>query len=309
MNFLIIIIMITLFSFACANESKDSAYQWLEKMTTASHEQNYQGTFVYFHDGQLQTMQVWHRGRKEGEHQRLWALSGETREVIHDGAFIACLWPGMNSMLQPEYSNTVNKNLYKKISNSYDVILDGQDRVAGYIVQIVWIKPKDNYRYGYKLFLEKETGLLLKSELLDIKHNIIEQMMFTEFEILQNIQKINDNMQKFPNSKVKTVDTDKSWQFDLGYNFDLQAYTTRILPMTQQHPITHLIYSDGLAAISLFIETKTEQFELDNFSGIGAMNTYVSTLKDYKITLIGEVPAITLKRIMHTVKLQINSQL
>ncbi|HSH43098.1 MAG TPA: sigma-E factor regulatory protein RseB domain-containing protein, partial [Arenicellales bacterium] len=145
------------------------AFDWLERMSAAISDLNYRGTFVYQHNGKLEAMSVVHRGGEDSR-QRLFALSGAAREVIRDQEGVICIFPDSKAVM-------VDRNLprgpfatlprdLEQLNHYYHFSLGGSERVLERHGRMVVIEPRDNYRYGYRFWLDREHALPLRSALV-----------------------------------------------------------------------------------------------------------------------------------------------
>ena len=305
-------------------KAADPAHEWLRKIDHAGQGVNYAGTFVYQHGNHLQTMRVIHRVNKGKVTERLVSLNGVAREIIRNDQEVRCFLPDQNSVVV-EHRKIVGKSFLNilpahlvDVDKNYTIELGKGGRVADRVVQAVIIKPKDHYRYGYQLWADKQTGLLLKATLVDDQDKTIEQFMFTEI----NFRKVISASELTPQNSGKNLvwyrgkgnsekgsplakDKNKPmWSATaLPPGFKLSARLTRQMPM-RHNPVEHLVYSDGLAAVSVFIE-KIENDPKGNIHGInrmGAVHTYGKVVDGHQVTVVGEVPATTVNMIGESVQ-------
>jgi sigma-E factor negative regulatory protein RseB len=294
------------------NISSEQVGEWLERLAKASRTLNYEGTFVYRHGEQLDAVHIIHKADQQGEHERIISLNGVAREVIRNNDQVACVIPETKAVV-------VDKNLpaarlpsfpddIKSIARYYDFEFEGYGRVAGRPVRQIMIHPRDNYRYGYRLWLDDAFELLLGSELLDGEGNPIEQVMFTDIRVMENI----DEARLKPNIAGKeykwliddenTQDSSSTempgWRAEnVPGGFELKQNVMQRLP---EHTgmVNHLLYSDGLASVSVYIEPLPRNIDvLRGASQMGAVNAFGRVIDDYHVTAVGEVPAGTVKLI------------
>jgi sigma-E factor negative regulatory protein RseB len=170
------------------------------------------------------------------------------------------------------------------------------------------IRPKDDYRYGYRLWLDDAFELLLRSELLNAEGKAIEQIMFTDIHVLESI----DDARLKPNISGKEYrwliddegrhDSSSSdmpgWQAEnVPGGFVLKQNVMQRLP-EHKGMVNHLLYSDGLASVSVYIEPLPENIDvLRGASQMGAVNAFGRVVDDYHVTAVGEVPAATVELI------------
>lgn len=296
--------------------SSFTAMEWIQLMSEAMRNLNYQGNFVYMHENQLESMSITHTRTEAGEKERLLSLNGEAREVIRDDKNLTCIWPASRKVVvdfsrKNNFSPILIPDNIEKISELYNIALAGKDRVAGHHAVVVEIKPKDRYRYGLKFWINKDNYLMMKSNLIDDKNNVVEQVMFTnlalleapaelEFDPLPSIDE-NYTMVRFHSGESSgQVSTESMWQVNsMPAGFRQESMLKRHDMATNQY-VHQMVYSDGLASFSIFIEKQAPQLKLGRMS-MGAVNAYIRHLDDYMVTAIGEVPEITVKTIAESI--------
>jgi len=296
--------------------TEKTAMEWIHSMSEAMRNLNYRGHFVYMHDNQLESMSISHMKDASGERERLLSLNGEAREVIRDDQNLTCIWPSSRKVVvDSSHKNTYSPLLIpgdiSKISHSYDISLAGQGRIAGYPAVVVQISPKDEFRYGLVFWISQENNLMLKSNLINERNEVVEQVMFTSLELLKAGEALDANatpviddsftMVRYHSGDAaeKTVAT-SSWKIShLPEGFKPVSVLER-LNMESGEFFHQMVYSDGLASLSVFIEKFTSQMPGGNKS-MGAVNAFIRIIDGHSVTAIGEVPAITVKTIAESV--------
>lgn len=290
-----------------------SVTDWLRKMNRAADDLNYRGTFVYVHDNQIETMRVVRRTGNGVTQERLFALNGAAREILRDQQRVWCFLPD-KKMGVHQYRQASDKTFPRilprdigELVENYSLELGAHERVADRDTQVVKIVPQDEYRYGYNLYVDNSTGLLLRAELLDAQGTPIEQYMFAEIDIGGVI----DDSQLEPRTpradlvwvgdqtdEQPVASSDLRWVVtDVPNGFMLSRHIRRLSPMRNQ-PVEHLVYSDGLAVVSIFVEKKMSdsQSEIHGLSRMGAVHAFGTMVNEYQITVVGEVPGATVDR-------------
>jgi len=316
-------------SVALEELSQEAASKWLQRMSEALHNLNYEGVFVYQHGEQLTSMRLVHGVNKQGEHERLVNLSGTSREVIRSNNKVTCILPDNQSVVVEKQNQNRQGFPYllpkqlEQISNLYRFELGQRARVSGLMSQQILILPKDQYRYSYELWIDIDSGMLIKAEVRDEKH-IVEQFMFVTLRFMpnfpQDLLKLNLKQNEFlANNHRRTSTTepakmeDISWQvgflpagFKLHHyqhQFQSQPENINLSSVSTNEPVHHLVYSDGLATISVFIETlQQHQKAMIGASPLGAVNSYASIVGHTQITVVGEVPEKTVREIAESVR-------
>ncbi len=300
--------------FVCSSaNAADTAHDWLMKINHAARDLEYEGIFVYQHDAQLEAMQIFHKMENNSSRERLVSLNGAPREIVRDANEVRCYWPDKNSVMV-EYRKTEGKGFpsilperLQDLDEYYVLKLGNTERVTGRVAQLVIIMPADQYRYGYHLWADVDTGLLLKADLLDAQGAVLEQFMFTQVNIGAKIPAAalapgmtGKSMTWYrEEGDTRHVSEKPGWSAaQLPKGFKLSAHMTRRLPMRKQ-PVEHLVYTDGLATVSVFVEKQEKGVKpfMRGASRMGAVNAMSAQVNDYQITTVGEVPAATVSLI------------
>ena len=296
--------------FVCSTAmAADAAHEWLMKINHAARALDYEGIFVYQHDKQLETMQIFHKVENHSSRERLMSLNGAPREIVRDANEVRCYWPDKNSVMV-EYRKAEGKAFpsilperLQDLDEYYTLKLGNTERITGRVAQLVIIKPTDQYRYGYRLWADVDSGLLLKADLLDNQDTVLEQFMFTQVNIGAKIPAsalapgmTGKSMVWYrEDGDTRNVSDKPGWSASqLPKGFRLSAHMTRRMPMRKQ-PVEHLVYTDGLAAVSVFIEKQEKGVKpfMQGPSRMGAVHAMSAQSGDYQITTVGEVPAAT----------------
>ena len=291
----------------------------VDEMSNATHELNYDGIFVYRYDKQIDTMRIIHKKNKDGDvYERLVSLTGNNREIIRENDRVKYIFPENKVAIieKSKIGQLISSYIpdpIQSISKFYVFNLVGQGRIAGLNAWIINIKPIDRFRYGYQLWIDKKSKLLLKSKLKNFQGVTLEQVMFAQLNVLKNIDdallKSSFNEQNFTwinNTSDKTITYDisrKKWMPSwIPKGFFMSKYTIDPMP-NSVIPVEHFIYSDGLATISIYVEKLNNRepirVETANFGGV---NTYSTSTDGYQITAVGEVPKTTVQLIANSVK-------
>ena len=283
-----------------------AAESWLMKMNSAARELSYSGVFAYLHDNQLEALRIVRLVREGRTQERLYSLNGEAREVIRDADQVWCYLPGKK--MGVHQIRRINDSGFPKLPRQvsrlreyYEMMLGERTRVADRSVQALMLHPRDQYRYGYALWADIETGLLLKAHLLDGENNAVEQYQFLQIRFGDSIPA--EDLQ------ARTARTDLEWHGEkpvgraagldgwratrLPPGFQLASDVVRYVP-TRHAPAAHPVYSDGLAMVSVFVEARAPgKKPMTGLSRMGAVHAFGTLADDYQVTVVGEVPAAT----------------
>ena len=286
----------------------DDAQDQLKRLAQAEQQQSFQGTFVYERNGSFSTHRIWHRVADGKVREHLLQLDGSAQEVLRVDGVTQCV----SGTLEAGVSNIPDSPAHAfdaaKLSSWYDMKVAGNSRVAGRPAIVVTLTPRDQHRYGIELHLDSETGLPLKSLLLSEKGQLLERFQFTELDTkeLPNDQALQPSGDCKPVDavKVKAADAQKAqvaWRSDwLPPGFALSSAAARKDPQSK-NLVTSLMYDDGLARFSVFIEPVSGAAVTDIRTQLGptvAVSRRLTTPKgDAMVTVVGEIPIGTAERI------------
>jgi sigma-E factor negative regulatory protein RseB len=298
-------------SAVAAADNPEQAREWLQRMTQAMQTMSYQGTFVYARGSKMETMRITHAADENGVRERLYSVSGPKREIVRDKKGVRCVLEDAASVVEDQaMQNTLFPELPLSVIDSdesgYRLEARGSARIAGHVAKRISISPADNYRYGYYLWLEQQTGLLLKWVLVDTAKKPLASLMFTDFTYGPDIDldEIEPSTEFAESSQMKTLSPEKAvvvrttprWQpASLPPGFRLASHNGKT---GSGDLYEHLVYSDGLAAVSVYVERKKSAVTpKPRVSRLGTNHAYVRRQGDFQITVIGEVPVVTVKSI------------
>lgn len=300
---------------ATAASSEDDVHFWLQRMVNAVHSLNYDGTFIFLHNSQLESMQIIHTVDGNEERERLISLNGVAREVFRDGASVTCIAPDIKSVsvgnrLSGQGFRAIFSVDVGQLSDYYDFHLLGEERVAGRQTRVVAIIPRDAYRYGYRLYLDKEHAFPLKTDMLNVSGVPISQLMFTQLDVHNSSHEIEEislegkeDYHWIQQKPMRTISDRQfsGWSFNgLPKGFDVTLHSKRRAGKAG-YEIDHFVLSDGLASLSVYIEAD-DDVGLRGGSTMGTINAYGITLSGFQVTVVGEVPDKTVEQIAKSVR-------
>jgi sigma-E factor negative regulatory protein RseB len=294
--------------------TQDDALKILERIATAARTLNYEGTFVYQHGGRVETSRIVHFVDTDGEHEKLESLDGPRREIIRNNDEVLCYYPdakivrSQKRIAKRSFPALVPEQL-SSIASFYTVRKVRMERVAGFDSQVVILEPMDAMRYGHKLWAEKTTGLLLKARTVDESGQVVEQFAFTQLIIGPSVTRemISPSYEvSFPEWRLDRFAHPMLSKVETGWTVrDFPPGFRKILDMRRSKPggriVTHMVYSDGMAAVSIFIESMPGRSVNEGLARQGAINIYRRALGDNLVTVLGEAPATTVIRFGNSV--------
>lgn len=304
---------------AFADPMRVDEADWLKTMSFAARQTDYSGVFVYQSGGRVEMSRITHVSDKDGEHERLEGIGGGQRELIRDNDRVWLYTEGHKVRVEKRQIKRAFPALLPEqlsiLKENYSVRQAEEDEVAGYHAHAVVFLPRDNLRYARKMWAHSDSGLLLKAVVLDERGYIIEQYAFMQLSIGSNIDRkwidpgnssataIAQELHLSPLPKVELLEEPCGWQVDA-----LPPGFRKILEMRRpfrgnKEPVIHMVFSDGLAGISVFIEKiKDATYIHSGLSGQSAAHVYNRIVGDHLVTVVGEVPPRTVIQVGDSVR-------
>jgi sigma-E factor negative regulatory protein RseB len=297
---------------------ESDAAQLLNKAMQATSRLNYSGTFVYRHGSVSETSRITHflDGGKEYEH--LEVLDGSPREVVREGEEVTCYLPESRTVFIEKRAErgtfpAILPTSLGNLGEHYSIASGQPARVAGFETQSIILEPRDEYRYGHQFWIDKTSGLLLKATLSDGRHELLESFAFTELKvgIAPDLARIRVKLKTSEDWHVHHVAARDSGRVEEGNwvfknmlpGFRRTAGMRRQVKLNSPESL-HFVFSDGLSAISVFIEPNAGNKSDKQVVNMGAINAYRRIVGAYQILVMGDVPAIAVQRLADGVELK-----
>jgi len=292
-----------------------SAEQWLVRMSEAMRERAYEGRLVYLHEGMIDAFALVHGAVEGRENERMRTLTGTAFEVIRDGEEVTCVWPASaRAMVSRRPGDVLPPKPPRGLDDVppyYEATLDGDDRMAGRPARIVDVRPADTYRYGYRIWIDRATQLLLRSDLIGANGEAVERLMFTRLEPRRAVpasafEPTLEGMTSMAHSDPEPGDdggASPQWRArDLPPGFEAVAHRRQAMA-PRGNAVQHSVFSDGLAAVSVFVEPRSAgNMPPTGMSAMGSVHAFGVRRGDHHITAVGEVPGATVERIARSVE-------
>ena len=295
--------------------ARRTAAELLDRIHQAAQQLNYEGAFVYQRGNFVQTSRIAHYStHTEGEFEQLESLDGKPRKMLRHNDDMYTFVPERRLVVVEKRQNkdsfpallAVNG---EQVLSVYEPKMLGDDRVAGVDSLVMELDPKDTYRFAYKLWADKKSGLLLRAQTLDPNGQVLEQLSFSQVHIGVPVDKagIVNGIRNLAGwtvvrPPVEPVDmAAQGWKITPSVpGFHMIRQLRR--PMASREagqppiPVDQAVFSDGLAAISVFVEPVENNTRKEGTGDSGATHVLVKRQGDFWITLLGEVPQTTLQQ-------------
>jgi sigma-E factor negative regulatory protein RseB len=310
----------------------DDPRDWLQKMNQALATRNYDGTFFHLSEGRVETMRIVHRVRAGHVTERLQSLDGSGREFVRNNDELTCYLPDQHTILvepRPDHGPFLGSlpQFGADVNDFYRIESLPTTHILGRTARVIAVTPKDQFRFGYRLWLDEKTAMPLKTQLCDASGQVIEQIFFARLDMPESI----------PDSDLApAVRTDGMRWVRQGPSHDsappaLSAFRASELPpgfrLTVEGaqtiggatiPASHLVYSDGLATVSVFVEAPPDEARgtsvgadaaasapseppMQGLARVGSGYAFSTVVQGHQVTAVGEVPAKTVEFIAHSV--------
>lgn len=300
-----------LFAAAPALAQTATPNEWLDRMSSVVATIDFEGTVIRRRNGQSQALKVVRRIVDGVVQEKLVSQEGNGLEIIRNGSEVYCVLPDKKSVLVEYWDDdiTLFSTLPKsdlQFGSEYDLSIVREERVAGRQAMLLAVRPHDGYRYGHRIWLDTKTGFPLRTELVGGDGALLEQLKFADVKLDSEIASAalepSFDLQEFTwypePARAETREIDSAWVCDdLPRGYRQVSATSELLPGAES-PVVHLLYSDGLASVSVFIAEQGDDQEARPRGVLdGPSNSHSVQSGDHMITAIGEVPPATVRRI------------
>jgi len=288
--------------------------EWLERMNHALTTRNYIGVFTHNHGGRVETLRIIHRVRGRDVSERLLSLDGPGREFIREGNELTCYFPDRRMVLverrAPDGLLPGVPTVDDGDSLVYEIRGGERERLLGRTTRVVALSPRDQYRYGYRLWIDEETSMPLKTQLCDQSGQVIEQIVFSNIDLPERIPdsmfkpQIDASTYRWLRAEPQVANNTAPalWEaMGLPPGFRMANRSAQAMPGSSE-PVAHLVFTDGIASVSVFVETRKADSALIGPARVGSSSAYSTVVDGHQVTAVGEVPPSTVEFIAKQVK-------
>lgn len=300
-----------------------AAPSWLADMNRAFTDLNYDGVFSYFTGQDVATLRIVHMVVDGEQRERLVHLNGAPREIIRRGDEVTrVLMPGDNlvelsrGIASGPFARAFTRP-FDRVSAQYAISDLGVGRVAGRWAQRVALTPRDGDRYGHRLWLDREHRLLLRSELVDRRGTRLEVFQFAQIEIGDGVDASALEPGRHEGAMASVDRQPRGGAVDRGparirwragwipAGFSMASAAVRGASGRLQS-VNAMMYTDGLAAFSIFVEDKPSASAAAEAIRQGATIAVTEFVpgpsgRRVQVTLVGELPEPTVRKIARSI--------
>jgi sigma-E factor negative regulatory protein RseB len=308
---------------AVSAAADNDPHYWLARTDQALAKLNYEGVFVHEHGGDTETLRVIHRVGTDGVSERLLSMDGSGREFIRRGTQITCYLPDKRVVLVEKSSDSglllaSLPRLDSGAASQYQITELARTRVSGRRVRVIAITPMDELRYGYRVWIDEDSAMPIRTQLRSRGGEVLEQLVFTDLRLPTHISErelqpaVDARGFTFVHQDNDSTDSSPlsvSWQAAmLPPGFRMTTSARQVLPAG---PVEHLVFSDGMASVSVFVQVGREsaqaQTQHDDAARLGTSSAYSTTVQGYRVTAVGEVPPETVRAIALSIRTATNT--
>jgi sigma-E factor negative regulatory protein RseB len=300
--------------------SEEDSWQVLQKAAVAARALSYKGIFVCQSAKQIKSVEITHLYDGQNEFARNVVLDGAPREVLNQSGNVVIYNPRNGKIViekrraQNMFPAILPTDL-NSIKASYSLRSGESERIAGRPAQLLMLEPKDGLRYSYRFWVDTEYGLLLKSVMLNNRNEVLESIGFNQLALMNTVE-LDWFKPKIDHNKSYVMEQEQELVADQGSPIDweikaLPAGYRKVDQMMRKvqgksAPVTHVIFSDGLAFVSLFIEhaakpTKEKPAPKNVLTTTGNTSFYANVNNGHLVTVMGDVPEATVVQIANAV--------
>ncbi len=288
---------------------------WLQRAAEAARSSSYGGTFAHSNGERTSTVRITHMNVNGEEQERIEPLDGPRLEIVRRNDEMFCYFPDAKTVrldrrVTPRFFPAILSPEPGAIASSYDVKLGKTERVLSYDCQWIRLDPKDNLRFAQALCSEVNSGLVIRAKTFNDQNQVIELYTFTDLKTGHEVAK-SDVRSTFkarvkrwitdaqPREEARSVDT--GWMVtNPPAGFRKVSELRRTLPGRPQ-PVSQLIFSDGFASLSVFVEPNVPPRAADTSSEDGTTTFFVHPMGENLVSVLGEVPLATAQQVGRSV--------
>lgn len=295
-------------------EGKDTR-AWLTRIHDAPKQRSYTGTFVFSAGGTMSSARIAHYCEGGNQYERIDSLDGPPRQVFRHNDVVHTVWPQSKVVVVEQRDNrsvfpALLLNADEQIFASYEVRSKGSERVAGHDATVIHLKPRDAYRYGYRLWSDSASGLLLRADVLGDRNEVLESSAFSDVaigvkaqpELVLGAMKRLDGYRVVKSQLNPTRLDEQGWVMRAsvpGFR-EISCFKRPLdgvlAKESSQQPALQVVYSDGMTHVSLFVEPfDGSRHGRQTLAMSGATRTFSRRHADWWITAVGDVPLSTLR--------------
>ena len=310
--------LLTSFSALSTAVENDNAKLSFERLSVALRELNFSTSFVVVKNNQAEPYHWLHgltKALKNGnqtELEILALLNGPRRDILRIDETVSYIEPeyAPYSIISPYISGPIPAVFGQDVSvldNNYHFVSVGKSRVLGRVAQLIRIVPKDTHRFGYWVWLDQQSGLLLKLAVITRKGKLLEQIQFTHLDITDNLSEHLKQLQatdlpKVIDSSSKPEESELAWRVNWLPNGFKQIKSNIHRINSSKQAVEFMLFNDGLVDLSVYVNPSKDEQRAIEFAHDGATLVLNQVINNVEVSVVGKVPVATAKKIVNSVR-------
>lgn len=300
-----------------ANENQDASV-WLNRLSETLNQRHFSTAFVVVKNNQAEPYHWAHGINEQGEQLEILSLlNGPRKDILRKGEIVSYIEPGL-----PAYSLVTNQisgpipailsGSIDELSDYYDFVSVGRSRILGRAAQLIRIVSKDPHRLGHWVWLDEESGMLLKLAVLTAKGQLLEQVQFTYLELPENMPSQLTQIGEMTLPNVVDIpsannELELNWRVNwLPQGFERKRVNRHRISLTKQ-PAEFMLFSDGLVDVSVYVTQSNAKQSAPEFVRDGATLVYNQVRNGFEVSVVGKIPAATAQLMAESVQFKVQS--
>jgi len=314
----VLVLSLLLSSFGSIANDVQDASAWLNRLSETLNQRHFSTAFVVVKNNQAEPYHWAHGIDEQGEQLEILSLlNGPRKDILRKGEIVSYIEPGL-----PAYSLATNQisgpipsifsSDINQLSQYYDFVSVGRSRILGRAAQLIRIVSKDPHRLGHWVWLDEESGMLLKMALLTSKGQLLEQVQFTYLELPENMpNQLNQvNEMTLPNViELPSANSDLELNWQVGWlpmGFERKRVNRHRINLLKQ-PAEFMLFSDGLVDVSVYVTQSSDKQRAPEFVRDGATIVYNQVNNGFEVSVVGKIPTATAKLMAESIQFKLQS--
>jgi len=302
-------------SFAALPAFAESGQEWLARMGAALNNSSYVGEFISESAERTERLSITHRVRDGVVSERLVSLEGAGRELVRENNEVVVYLPDQKLAIIERRSGRSDlmgalPQFEGRMASWYKVDWVGRETLDDFgPTAVVAVRPLDGYRFGYRLWIDVDTHMPVRSDLSDGSGRVIERLRFTKLRFDDNIPDsafepgLDRRKLRWVRQSPQSDDVAPAWraaQVPPGFRLSMSGMQS---VAGSGGPVNHLVYSDGLATVSVFVQQPAAgKAPAQGTTRSGVASAFTTVVDGHQVTAVGEVPPRTLKVIATSIR-------
>lgn len=303
-----------------AGTAEADGLRMLARAHEAAQSLSYSGTYVHQRGPDVHSLRIAHQRTASGTLEKRESLDGPPSETVRRGERLLTYLPQQRRILiRDRESGPSFPGLHaldaQRLTTHYRLRWLGDEQVAGRMASAWALEPRDALRYGYRFWADKASGLLLRAQTISEKAEVVEQAAFSQLSpgplpaarLAASARDTRGWRTVDVSDRPADAATMAAWRPGwLPPGFEpAGAWVRKPAPAGHrgagERDAVQLLYSDGLAGLSIFIEPWSPERSARPLQQ-GALNMVGKRHGKFWLTIVGEVPMLAVRQIADAIE-------